>query len=182
MTQWMLVRHAKSDWNDSSLGDKERPLNQRGRRAAVLLGQKLLQLDLVPERILCSTSLRTIQTLQGILQSLCAYSEKRFPEILYIEQLYLATAQTIQQVTLENHGGKASVLCIGHNPGIEVLASELGQETLEMKTAHLILFETNEPWEKASNEYASNEYASQRKADENNNGWRLKVNLRGEEA
>jgi hypothetical protein len=51
-----------------------------------------------------------------------------------------------------------------------------------MKTAHLILFETNEPWEKASNEYASNEYASQRKADENNNGWRLKVNLRGEEA
>jgi len=178
----MLVRHAKSDWNDSSLGDKERPLNQRGRRAAVLLGQKLQQLDLVPERILCSTSLRTIQTLQGILQSLCAYSEKRVPEILYFEQLYLATAQTIQQVTLENHGGKASVLCIGHNPGIEVLASELGQETLEMKTAHLILFEKNEPWEKVSNEYASNEYASQRKADENHNGWRLKVNLRGEEA
>jgi phosphohistidine phosphatase SixA len=117
-----------------------------------------------------------------MLQSLCAYSEKRVPEILYFEQLYLATAQTIHQVTLENHGGKASVLCIGHNPGIEVLASELGQETLEMKTAHLILFETNEPWEKVSNEYASNEYASQRKADENNNGWRLKVNLRGEEA
>jgi phosphohistidine phosphatase len=166
MTKWMLLRHAKSDWNDSSVTDKQRPLNPRGQRAAVLLGEKLLEKQLVPERILCSTALRTVQTLQGILQSLSQYSRQPVPEVLYFDELYLATPEAIQSVVAKHHGNKNILMCIGHNPGIEYLASQLAKQTLEIKTAHLIVLRKNKAWANAS---------------QITEGWELTENMRGEE-
>jgi phosphohistidine phosphatase len=166
MTQWMLVRHAKSDWNDSSLSDNQRPLNPRGRKAAVLLGEKMLSQGILPDRILCSTALRTVQTLQGLMQSFSHYSERAVPEVLYFDELYLATPEVIERIVTEHHGKRNSIMCIGHNPGIENLASLLANETLEMKTAHLIAFQRPSGWGKAS----------QMEKD-----WELLENLRGED-
>jgi len=167
MVEWMLVRHAKSDWNDSSLSDKQRPLNIRGQKAAVLLGEKLQARDMVPERVLCSTAVRAYQTLQGLMQVFSQYSETKLPEVLYFEELYLALPQTIEDIVSAHHGEKGRVMCIGHNPGMEHLASHLAGEYLEMKTAHLIVFRKNGGFSNAS---------------QSKNGWDLAGNLRGEDA
>jgi phosphohistidine phosphatase len=168
----MLLRHAKSDWADSELGDQERPLNPRGKKAAWSMGQKLAQNDLIPERILCSTACRTVQTLQGILQTLSQYSQRGVPEILYFDELYLANPETIVRVAHENHGGRSSVMCIGHNPGMELLASGLCAQEIEMKTAHLIVFEKQTETEKPA--YWGN-------ASEMYKGWKMTGNFRGED-
>ncbi len=156
--RWILVRHAKSDWNDPTLGDKDRPLNARGRKAAKLLGEKFLELDYVPDRVLCSSAERTQQTLKGLMQSWAQYSEQALPEVLYFDELYLAAPEAIRRIYEEHSGSRASVLMIGHNPGMELLASELLGEMVEMKTAHMVVFEREEEGE-----------------------WRLVENIRGED-
>lgn len=166
MVEWMLVRHAKSDWNNSSLSDKERPLNIRGQKAAVQLGEKLRARDMLPERVLCSTAVRAYQTLQGMMQVFSQYCGTKLPEVLYFEELYLASPQTIEEIVLANHGGKGKVMCIGHNPGMEHLASHLAGEYLEMKTAHLIVFRKNEGLDNASHSKSE---------------WQIGGNLRGED-
>lgn len=166
MIQWMLVRHAKSDWNDSSLSDKDRPLNNRGRKAAVLLGQKIDQLHMQPDRILCSSAQRAVLTLKGIMQALSQYSQKPLPEILYFDQLYLATPDAIAHVVANHHAQKEKIMCIGHNPGMEILASQLAGEPMSMRTAQWVVFERNSDWGKAS---------------ELTKGWKRVLNARGED-
>ena len=173
MIRWMFLRHAKSDWADSALGDQERPLNSRGKKAAWSMGQKLAQNDLIPERILCSTARRTVQTLQGILQTLSEYSQRGVPEILYFDELYLANPETIVRVAHANHGGRSSVMCIGHNPGMELLASGLCAQEIEMKTAHLIVFEKQTGTQSEKPAYWGN-------ASEMYKGWKMTGNFRGE--
>jgi phosphohistidine phosphatase len=134
------------------------------------MGQKLAQSDLIPDRILCSTARRTVQTLQGILQTLSEYSQRSVPEILYFEELYLANPETIVRVAQANHGGRSSVMCIGHNPGMELLASGLSAQAIEMKTGHLIVFEKQ-----------TEKLADWGNASEMYKGWKMTENFRGED-
>lgn len=166
MIQWMLVRHAKSDWSESALADKERPLNQRGKKAAILLGQKIKELEMLPDRILCSSATRAVQTLQGIMQILSQYGQTRIPEVLYFDELYLATPPAIAKVVAEQHAEREKIMCIGHNPGIENLASQLANETMPMRTAHWIAFEKKSTWGNAS---------------EVTKDWEMVLNVRGED-
>jgi phosphohistidine phosphatase len=141
------------------------------------MGQKLAQNDMIPERILCSTALRTVQTLQGILQTLSEYSQRGVPEIvpeiLYFEELYLANPETIVRVAQANHGGRSSLMCIGHNPGMELLASGLSAQEIEMKTAHLIVFEKQ-------SEKVAEKQVDWGNASEMYKGWKMTGNFRGE--
>jgi phosphohistidine phosphatase SixA len=140
------------------------------------MGQKLAQNDLIPERILCSTARRTVQTLQGILQTLSEYSQRGVPEILYFDELYLANPETIVRVVQANHGGRSSVMCIGHNPGMELLASGLSAQEIEMKTAHLIVFEKQK-----EKETQTETLADWGNASEMYKGWKMTGNFRGED-
>ncbi len=63
MRRLLLLRHAKSSWSDPTARDHERPLNDRGRRAAPLVGDYLRREDLVPDLVLCSSARRTCETL-----------------------------------------------------------------------------------------------------------------------
>ncbi len=58
----ILMRHAKSSWNDNGLRDIDRPLNRRGRLASVLMGQFLAEQDLSPDFVMLSPALRVQQT------------------------------------------------------------------------------------------------------------------------
>lgn len=70
MKRLWLLRHAKSSWEDPGLPDPDRPLAPRGRRAAELLAAHLAASDVRPGVVLCSSSLRTRQTLAAILPAL----------------------------------------------------------------------------------------------------------------
>src|SRR6476619_4579368 len=65
-----LLRHAKSSWDDPTLSDRDRPLAPRGRRDAKRIAQHLVRLGIEPELVLCSSALRTRETLELVRPAL----------------------------------------------------------------------------------------------------------------
>lgn len=132
----ILMRHAKSSWAETSLADFDRPLNDRGREAAPLMARWLEKNSIVPDGILCSTALRAQQTAIGVA------SEWDLPHPkIDISSLYLASPNTILDAvkTFAPVASKA-LLVIGHNPGLEVLASMLSGRAIVMPTAAIVVF------------------------------------------
>ena len=85
-----LLRHAKSDWGDSSLRDFDRPLNERGWKAAKAVGREMRERDLTPDLVLVSPAVRTKETL--------ARAEEGFgAKFMAIEerQIYRAETETL---------------------------------------------------------------------------------------
>jgi len=142
----LLLRHAKSSWNDPDVQDFERPLNQRGRRAAPLIGRFMLQQEFVPELILSSPAERARQTIALIIEA--AHLEG---ELRYDERIYEASAETLLEVVSQAEDRFAVLLLVGHNPGMEDLLLLLSGETGRMPTAALaaITFDT-EKWSKVN--------------------------------
>jgi phosphohistidine phosphatase len=115
-----LLRHAKSSWADPGLDDPDRPLAPRGRRAGELLAAHLAASDVRPAVVLCSSSLRTRETLAAILPALGDTVEIRIERALYgagAAELLDRLRQVPNRVT--------SAMLIGHNPGIQDLALTL---------------------------------------------------------
>jgi phosphohistidine phosphatase len=121
MRQLLLLRHAKSSWDDAALPDRDRPLNARGRRCAAVMRQAMHDLGLMPDVVLVSTSRRTLET----LEALEPWDET--PLIEPMDSLYLADPM---QLLAALHGVAEtvrSVLLIGHNPGLHDLALSLAE-------------------------------------------------------
>jgi phosphohistidine phosphatase len=76
MRQLLLLRHAKSSWDDASLSDHSRPLNARGRMAAAAMAEQMRELGLVPDVVLVSSSRRTLQTLEALQPSRAGRSSR----------------------------------------------------------------------------------------------------------
>ena len=120
MKRIFLLRHAKSSWDDPALSDFDRPLNRRGRTAAPLIGRHLADHGLAPSLILCSAARRTRETLALLLPDLSGETVIRIETGLYEAGAGQLLAR-IRQIPPE----VPSVLLIGHNPGLEELASDL---------------------------------------------------------
>ncbi|MBT9290619.1 SixA phosphatase family protein [Prosthecodimorpha staleyi] len=120
MPRLMLLRHAKSSWDDDRAEDFERPLNTRGRRAAPLMGRHMATHQLQPQRIVCSSARRTRETLAGLLPYLDEDMELRLTRDLYetSEDRYL-------DVLRAQGGASRNLLLIGHNPALQDLALTL---------------------------------------------------------
>jgi phosphohistidine phosphatase len=116
MRQLLLLRHAKSSWDDPKLPDHARPLNARGRRAAVAMREAMHNLGLVPDMVLVSSARRTLQT----MEALEPWDET--PLIEPMEALYLSSAPQLLGVLRGVADTARSVLLIGHNPGLHDLA------------------------------------------------------------
>ena len=112
----ILMRHAKSSWDDPTWSDKERPLNQRGRRAAAALGKWLAEKGYLPDTVLCSTSQRTRETLDGLKLGVVP--------VKYLDDLYHASTNVLLDTLREKAAGK-SVLLITHNPGCANFADRI---------------------------------------------------------
>ena len=117
----LLLRHAKSSWDDPDLPDHERPLAPRGRRAAAALGARLAKRGPEIGRVLCSPSARTRETL-----SLLDLSE-RIP-VRFEQKLYLGSAETLLSCIRRLPSGVRSALVIAHDPGLEHLARMLAPD------------------------------------------------------
>lgn len=119
MRQLFLLRHAKSSWDDPSLGDFDRALNNRGRKAARAMANFLAEAHIRPAMILCSAALRTRTTYEIIAPKLAGVP------VSVEDALYEATKGDLlhRLRRLDDHLG--SVMVIGHNPGIERLAAGL---------------------------------------------------------
>jgi phosphohistidine phosphatase len=119
LRQLLLLRHAKSSWDDPGLSDHSRPLNARGRAAAAAMRQAMLGLALSPDVVLVSSARRTLQT----LEALEPWDET--PIIELMDALYLATAPQMLKVLNGVAETARSVMVIGHNPGLHEVAVQL---------------------------------------------------------
>ncbi|MDF2140615.1 histidine phosphatase family protein [Paenirhodobacter sp. CAU 1674] len=115
----ILTRHAKSSWDDPLMSDHARPLNARGRIAARELGDFLASRGLEPEEVLCSTALRTRETWDQVAS---AVIETR-PDVHYRDDLYHADPAAMLGAL--KTATQATVMMIGHNPGIAEFAASL---------------------------------------------------------
>jgi phosphohistidine phosphatase len=118
MRRLILVRHAKSSWDDPSLPDFDRPLAKRGRRGAALVGAWLGREGYRPEVALASSSRRTRETWDVLAEALGAAPAHRLPD------LYEAGAETMLAV-LRAAPDVECLLMLGHNPGIADFARRL---------------------------------------------------------
>ena len=122
MLTLVILRHAKSSWNDPAEDDFDRPLNGRGRKAAPEAGEMLRGLKIAPDLVLCSPAKRTRETLELALPEIGA---GKTPKITYDERLYLAAAPTLLECLRDTGRDAACVVLIGHNPGLHSLAVAL---------------------------------------------------------
>jgi phosphohistidine phosphatase len=111
-----LLRHAKSGWDDPVARDFDRPLNPRGRRAAQLIGRHLRAERLAFDHIIASPALRVEETVAEVV---AGYGRALAPH--WDRRLYLAAASSLLDVVRETDDSYASLLLIGHNPGLEDL-------------------------------------------------------------
>lgn len=115
-----MLRHAKSSWDDSSLSDHDRPLDERGRAAAPRVGAHMEEAGYLPDLVLCSTATRTRQTLDAVLSELEAE-----PAIEFHEELYLAGPGEMLDLVRSVPDIVEAVLLVGHNPGTGMVAAAL---------------------------------------------------------
>jgi len=115
-----LFRHAKSDWNDARLRDFDRPLNDRGRAGAELMGVHIRDYGTKWRRILASPAVRVAQTIE-----LAAAAAGQTPPILWDRRIYLASSPTLLELLREQNDKVETVLMVGHNPGLEDVIFDL---------------------------------------------------------
>lgn len=120
----ILLRHAKSAWDDVTLDDKARPLNARGRRDAPRMGAWLASQNIKPDLVLVSTAVRTRETWLLFSPALSA-GDRGAPKELLRDDLYHAEAQRIVDVVRATDAAVSTLLLIGHNSGMEEAAALL---------------------------------------------------------
>jgi phosphohistidine phosphatase len=119
LKELLLFRHAKSSWATPGQDDHERPLNGRGRRAAALMAGWMLREGWRPDLVLCSSAVRTRETVAIAMQTL------PIAQLLTESGLYLASAARLRQRVREVDDAVARLMLVAHNPGIEELARAL---------------------------------------------------------
>lgn len=132
MKTLLIMRHAKSSWNDASLKDIDRPLNARGKKDAPNMGQFLKSQQLFPEKVYCSPARRTRSTLKKMMSGVGLELPAAFPDALYYggTEAYLsAVASTSSEVD--------TVMTLGHNPMTEDFIDMLAEAPVHkpVKTA-----------------------------------------------
>lgn len=143
MKTLLLLRHAKSSWDDPSLSDFDRPLAPRGRRDAPRVGAALRERGPAPEVILSSPAARTRETIAAVTRAARLAATPEFREDIYAA----SSAELIRIVRALPTASRCAML-VGHNPGLEDLVGRLTGSTDErMPTCALACIEfRNDSW------------------------------------
>lgn len=126
-----IVRHAKSSWGEAGLADHDRPLNERGKRAAPAVatflhrtyfgGHDTPALLTAPDRLVSSTALRALSTAQIVRETFAMPVER-----LQLEsRLYLAPAERILDIMRGFDESWQHAMIFGHNPGLHEFAENI---------------------------------------------------------
>jgi phosphohistidine phosphatase len=111
-----ILRHAKSSWDDLGLDDHDRPLAPRGQKAVTALAAHVRSAGVAPALVLCSTSRRTRETLEGVRPT---------GDWLVEPELYGASADALLARLRAVPDQVPSVMLIGHNPALQMLVLRL---------------------------------------------------------
>ena len=147
--QLLLLRHGKSDWGAASSSDFDRPLKQRGIKAAQRMGLWLQQQKLIPDYIRSSPATRAKNTAEITSKAMCIDEQ----QIYYDASLYAASLQHLKNALASCPPSAQRVMLIGHNPGLESLLEFLNKGSLPISndgkllaTATLAIFAMPDNW------------------------------------
>jgi phosphohistidine phosphatase len=118
-----LFRHAKAEPGGPELDDHDRALTERGFADAAAMTRYIRRKGYAPNRILCSTSVRTRQTVEPLL------NEYPLP-VEWLGSLYLAPAGKIIALAQDADAADSMLMLVGHNPGLEQAASMLARDAV----------------------------------------------------
>ncbi|MFD2037104.1 SixA phosphatase family protein [Belliella marina] len=151
MKNLIVIRHAKSSWDDPFLDDHQRPLGDRGLRDSPRMGQRLKRKGVIPDLLVSSDAERAKSTALIIAEQL------HFPKdrIMFTGTLYHASSSVILGLIRSLDDLYNTVMIFGHNPGFNDLIWELGFEIENLPTCgqFAVKFEVNS-WKHVGKENA----------------------------
>lgn len=145
MKRLFLVRHAKSSWDDPSLDDIDRPLNNRGKRNAPEMGLRLRKQGIIPDLLISSPAKRAFTTAKKIAEEI-GYPRKN---ILIDDNLYHGSGNSMLAIMRSQKKNIRSLMLFGHNPGITDFANALcGINIYNIPTAGIVAIDFSlDGWE-----------------------------------
>lgn len=126
----LLMRHAKSSWDEQFKDDRDRPLSKRGRKNAGQIARLFKEQKLIPGLILSSSAVRARQTANILVDELNYQGDVSFHN-----KLYMAEAETYAEEIQCLSNESDMVLVIGHNPGLDYLLQMLTGKAETLTTA-----------------------------------------------
>lgn len=137
----LIMRHAKSSWDDPSLKDFDRPLNKRGRKDAPRMGRYLLSMGLVPDLIVSSSAVRAKRTVELLSDA----AGIRLDQIQWDRTLYDNGAEAYINAVQRSPSDFETVMVAGHNPTVEKVIKRLSSEKIERRvtTANIACFKSS---------------------------------------
>ena len=136
MKTLFLIRHAKSSWGDTALADKDRPLDDRGKRDAPKMGKRFAKRDVKPDLILSSPAMRALATAEIIAKKL----DYKLKDIVVDDRLYASEADELLNVIHKLGDKLERVMLFGHNPELTELAHRPLSEITHMPTCAVAEF------------------------------------------
>lgn len=127
MKKIILIRHAKSSWDDPNHTDFERPLNKRGKRDAPFMGKLLKKENIIPDLIISSPAVRALTTAQIISEEL-DYPKKK---IVIEDCIYESGIKEIESIIQKLDDKYKTVILFGHNPTFTSYANHLGDKYID---------------------------------------------------
>ncbi|MCY7290618.1 MAG: histidine phosphatase family protein [Ferruginibacter sp.] len=121
MKTLIIIRHAKSSWANIGEKDFDRPLNERGKKDAPEMAEKLLTTNLKINAFVSSPAKRARKTCKAFME---VYGVEK-DAIILLDELYDAPASTFYNVTANLNNNYNSIALFAHNPGISVFVNSL---------------------------------------------------------
>lgn len=123
MTILTVLRHAKSSWDETGIDDFDRPLTDRGRKAARRVGHELKHRKIRFDQVIASPAVRVRETLKEFASGYGKDLEMRFDE-----RIYAASVETLLNLVRAIPEGAHAPLLVGHNPGLQELLVTLTRD------------------------------------------------------
>jgi len=121
MKTLLLVRHAKSSWDDPAMTDFDRPLNERGKKDAPAMADRLIARGIIIGSFISSPAKRAKKTAKIFSQAF----QRNEEEIILIPELYLASSGVFESVLASIEIDSETIALFSHNPGITDFANTL---------------------------------------------------------
>ena len=119
--QLLLIRHAKSSWDDFSINDFDRPLNERGKKDAPVMAKRLLDKGIAIDAFISSPAKRAKKTAEIIAKEYKAEKD----DIFFFDELYLARPSIFIEVISNINDRYDTIAVFSHNEGITEFANSL---------------------------------------------------------
>ena len=149
MKQLLIVRHAKSSWDDFNISDHERPILEKGKRKTIAVANQLKQKNIKPDLIISSTAVRAKETAMILANELEVPEDK----IIYNKHIYHAYDDEVLSELYGLDNNINTVMVVGHNPTLTDIVNHFSKkiiDNLPTSAVASITFKTDK-WENTGN-------------------------------